>query len=111
MVKVLIRWLAGEQTYLYVVEMTQKQFNEIKQAHNNYLGQYPEPSEDEELALTKINLAFAHKEENGEFHNSNFEWADEFGINYGWIGRFSTVEPHTDGPLSVDHFIDTGYCA
>ena len=108
--KVLLHWLEGGQTYLYVVEMSEQEWDEVKLAQKHFLGEYVEisnmPSNYDQIeqAMVTINLAMQKQPS-----SHDYEWAEEAGVHPSWVGKFRGLEEHNCGPLSVDTTLCTGY--
>lgn len=110
MIKVLINYRDGDNSHLYVVPMTEKDYNEIKSAHKVFGGQWPEPSKEQDVAMSKVCLGFFN--ESGEDDQTPYEWADELDIDQSWIFRFKGCDPIEGGqPVVADHYLETGYFA
>ena len=107
--KVLLNWLAGDHNELYVVTLTETDWNTLKLSDNHFVGEYienpPENYEEIERAMCTVNLAMQRQFGDVE------EWAEEVGIDKSWIGRFAELSPVTGGPLCVDEVLCTGYFA
>lgn len=105
---VLLSWLAGEEPELYVIKMTSEEWDEVKIAHDHYLGECLVGGLDEfkarEDAVTKLALAL-----DKEPDMYDYAWADEVGIDHSWVGRFNHIEKVTKGPIVADELLITGY--
>ena len=108
--KVLLHWLDGDRAYIYVVEMSEQEWDQIKLAHEHFFGEYVEmdnmPSNHYQIeqAMATINLAMQK-----EPSSYDYEWAEVAGVHPSWVGRFRGLEEHNWGPLSVDATLCTGY--
>ena len=108
--KVLLHWLDGDRAYIYVVEMSEQEWDEVKLAQEHFLGEYVEmdnmPSNYDQIeqAMATINLAMQK-----EPSSYDYEWAEEAGVHPSWVGKFRGLEEHNWGPLSVDATLSTGY--
>lgn len=108
--KVLLNWLDGDLVYLYVVEMSEQEWDEVKLAQKHFLGEYVEdmPSNYPQIekAMATMNLAM-QKETSSHY----YDWAEDAGVHPSWVGKFRGLEEHNGGKLEVDATLCTGYFA
>lgn len=108
--KVLLHWLDWDRAYIYVVEMSEQEWDEVKLAQEHFLGEYVGnmPSNyyqiEKAMAMATINLAMQKQPSSREY-----EWAEEAGVRPSWVGKFRGRKEHNWGPLSVDATLCTGY--
>ena len=108
--KVLLHWLDGDQAHIYVVEMSEQEWEEVRLAQEHFLGEYMEnmPSNYPQIEKAVVTMNLAMQKEPS---SHDYEWAEDAGVHPSWVGKFREIEEHIWGPLSVDATLRTGYFA
>ena len=106
--KVLLHWMDVDRAYIYVVEMSEQEWDEVKLAQKHFLGEHVEamPSNYPQIEKAMVTIDLAMQKEPSSYY---YEWAEEAGVHPSWVGNFRGLEEHNWGPLSVDATLCTGY--
>ena len=106
--KVLLHWLDGDLAYLYVVEMSEQEWDEVKLAQEHFIGEYVEdmPSNYPQIEKAMVTMNLAMQKEPS---SHDYDWAEEAGVHPSWVGRFRGLKEHNWGALTVDATLSTGY--
>lgn len=119
--KVLICFVQGEDDGLYIVNMTQEEWDEVKGAHDHFLGESgpldfhgqtkPTNEEIEQFKDTMRKVSIVNLALQSKPTSYDKTWANELGVDPSWIGKWGKTVPHTSGPINVDEYLYTGYFA
>ena len=109
MKKVLLNWLSGEDTELYLIGMIEEEWEEVKIANNHYLGEMNTEHIDQFKASMRAVSTLIMAIDTPSRKQDYIDWANELEVHPSWVGKFKHHEMLTSGHIVADELLSTGY--
>ena len=109
MKKVLLNWLSGDDTDLYLIDMTEEEWEEVKIANNHYLGESLVEDVDQYKSNMRAVSMLVMAIDTPSRKQDYIDWANELEVHHSWVGKFNHYEKIASGPIFADELLSTGY--